>query len=217
MAVMQAWQIVIAACCRVYNECQLWAECPDHKQLQDHMLLPSMRLFYLLPFTKNKLQKNGCLWCISLQGVSHSHCRILSPFTFTLLNPVPSQNWMVAYLGYTLRMKPLFCGWPVMVHDMHTRRRSLQEPGKQQHLAFATSCNWQNWNCVTFFYFLSVVCLQLHYVLNEYEWMNVTDRWTCCLQLSHALAQWSVTVSKISLHISLFTHIFNFSGQFLLN
>ena len=28
------------------------------------------------------------------------------------------------YLGYTLRMKTLFCGWPVMVHDTHTRRRS---------------------------------------------------------------------------------------------
>jgi len=42
----------------------------------------------------------------------------------TLSNPVPWQNWMVAYLGYTLRMKTLFHGWPVMVHDTHTRRRS---------------------------------------------------------------------------------------------
>jgi len=30
----------------------------------------------------------------------------------------------IAYLGYTLRMKTLFRGWPVMVHDTHTRRRS---------------------------------------------------------------------------------------------
>jgi len=30
---------------------------------------------------------------------------------------------MAAYLGYTLQMKTLFRGWPVMVHDMHTRRR----------------------------------------------------------------------------------------------
>ena len=43
---------------------------------------------------------------------------------FTLSNAVPWQNWMAAYLGYTLRMKTLFCGWPVMVHDTHTRRRS---------------------------------------------------------------------------------------------
>jgi len=30
---------------------------------------------------------------------------------------------MVAYLSYTLRMKMLFHGWPIMVHDTHTRRR----------------------------------------------------------------------------------------------
>jgi len=41
----------------------------------------------------------------------------------TLSNPVPWQNWMVAYLGYTLRMRTLFCGWPIMVNDTHTRRR----------------------------------------------------------------------------------------------
>jgi len=41
----------------------------------------------------------------------------------TSSNPVPWQNWMAAYLGYTLRMKTLFCSWPVMVHDTHTRRR----------------------------------------------------------------------------------------------
>jgi len=41
----------------------------------------------------------------------------------TLSNPVPWQNWMAAYLGYTLRMKTLLRGWPVMIHDTHTRRR----------------------------------------------------------------------------------------------
>jgi len=30
---------------------------------------------------------------------------------------------MAAYLGYTLRMKMLFRGWPVMVNDTHTRRK----------------------------------------------------------------------------------------------
>jgi len=43
----------------------------------------------------------------------------------TLSNPVPWQNWMVAYLGYTLRMRTLFHGWPIMVNDTHTRRRRL--------------------------------------------------------------------------------------------
>jgi len=32
---------------------------------------------------------------------------------------------MVAYLGYTLRMRTLFRGWPIMVNDTHTRRRRL--------------------------------------------------------------------------------------------
>jgi len=41
----------------------------------------------------------------------------------TLSNTVPRQNWMAAYLSYTLQMKMLFRGWPVMVHDTHTRRR----------------------------------------------------------------------------------------------
>jgi len=43
----------------------------------------------------------------------------------TLSNPVPWQNWMAAYLSYTLWTKTLFRGWPVMVHDTHTRRRSV--------------------------------------------------------------------------------------------
>jgi len=43
----------------------------------------------------------------------------------TLSNPVPWQNWMVAYLGYTLRMRTLFRGWPIMVNDTHTRRRII--------------------------------------------------------------------------------------------
>jgi len=30
---------------------------------------------------------------------------------------------LAAYLGYTLRMRTLFRGWPIMVDDMHTRRR----------------------------------------------------------------------------------------------
>jgi len=42
----------------------------------------------------------------------------------TLSNPIPWQNWMAAYLSYTLRMKTLFRRWPVMVHDTRTRRRS---------------------------------------------------------------------------------------------
>ena len=42
----------------------------------------------------------------------------------TLSNPVPWQNWMAVYPGYTLQTKTLFPGWPIMVHDTHTKRRS---------------------------------------------------------------------------------------------
>ena len=41
---------------------------------------------------------------------------------------------MAAYLGYTLLMKTLFRGGPVMVNDTHTRRRRLKvkkEKGKK--------------------------------------------------------------------------------------
>jgi len=34
------------------------------------------------------------------------------------------QNWMAAYLCYILQMNTLFPGWPIMVHDTHTRRRN---------------------------------------------------------------------------------------------
>jgi len=42
---------------------------------------------------------------------------------------------MASYLGYTLWMNTLFCDWPVMVHDTHTRRRSEEgnlKPGLLQ-------------------------------------------------------------------------------------
>ena len=40
----------------------------------------------------------------------------------TLSNLVLWQNWMAAYLGYTLQTRTLFCGWPIIVNDTHTRR-----------------------------------------------------------------------------------------------
>jgi len=43
----------------------------------------------------------------------------------TLSNPVPWQNWMAVYLGYTRWMKTLFRGWPVMVHDMRTKEEEV--------------------------------------------------------------------------------------------
>ena len=69
----------------------------------------------------------------------------------TLSNPVPWQNWMVSYLGYTLRMRTLFRGWPIMVNDTHTRRRrsrlrTWRRARAWKLQAFATFLVWQS-NC----------------------------------------------------------------------
>ena len=52
-----------------------------------------------------------------------SHKLFICCTWLTLSSPVPWQNWIVAYLGYTLQMKTLFRGWPVMAHETHMRRR----------------------------------------------------------------------------------------------
>ena len=54
----------------------------------------------------------------------------------TLSTPVLWQSWMAAYLGCTVQMKTLFSGWPVMVHDTHTRRRLKMVPLKAWVLLF---------------------------------------------------------------------------------
>jgi len=53
-------------------------------------------------------------------------------------NPVPWQNWMAAYLGYTLRIKTLFRGWPIMVLDTHTRRRMKRKNFRYSRNFFLT-------------------------------------------------------------------------------
>ena len=53
--------------------------------------------------------------CLSVHDVPH--CRILSPW----------QNWMAAYLGFTLRMNTLFRGWPIMDLWFTTRIREEEE------------------------------------------------------------------------------------------
>ena len=68
----------------------------------------------------------------------------------TLSNPVLWQNWMAAYnIGYTLRMKTLFSGWPVMAHETHTRRRRL----------CTSTCRKP---CTSRCYFLYPKCAKIH-------------------------------------------------------
>jgi len=82
------------------------------------------------------LDTNPQLFCYLFIALSIIHCLKsaqksatqvcqVATVVITLSNPVPWQNWMAAYLGYTLRMRTPFRGWPVMVNDTHTRRRRL--------------------------------------------------------------------------------------------
>jgi len=78
-------------------------------------------------------------WSVSLwrdQTMSH---------IVKLSNPVPWQNWMAAYIGYTLRIKTLFRGWPIMVNDTHTRRRELTKLALKTWLIW-----WHNDDVQTF-------------------------------------------------------------------
>ena len=86
---------------------------------------PSATVVSAEPFSHG----TGTLRCLQKEMATYRHWSVLVARPrrcLTLSNPVPWQNWMVAYLGYTLRMKTLFRGWPDMVHDTHTRRRRLQ-------------------------------------------------------------------------------------------
>ena len=68
--------------------------------------------------------RTGTLRCLQKEMATYRLCACGETQTMpTLSTPVPWQNWMAAYLGYTLRMKTLFRGRPVMVHDTHTTRR----------------------------------------------------------------------------------------------
>ena len=73
-----------------------------------------------LLYTKSVSSVRYTLRCVRLTDTDLCPCgETQCP---TLSNPVPWQNWM-ACLDCTLQMKTLFRGWPVMVHDTHTRRR----------------------------------------------------------------------------------------------
>ena len=67
----------------------------------------------------------GTLQCLQKEMATYRHWSVSlwrDPDDVSLSNPAPWQNWKAAaYLGYTLRMKTLFRGWPVMVNDTHIR------------------------------------------------------------------------------------------------
>ena len=72
--------------------------------------------------------RRRCFVADQLRFMTHIREEVTWSQCPTLLNPVPWQNWMAAYLGYAPRMKMLFRGWPIMVHDTHMRRTDLVSP-----------------------------------------------------------------------------------------
>ena len=85
---------------------------------------------YFIVFLCTFVSKNGCNCPTAVPAEGNGDLQTLicalvarPRRCLTLSNPIPWQNWMAAYLGYTLRMRTLFRGWPIMVHDTHTRRR----------------------------------------------------------------------------------------------
>jgi len=96
--------------CRLHLTCQ--SNCTDRRTSTAHEHLQTALVIITL---------------CSIDSHSQSTSMSVIPLYYyllclTLSNPVPWQNWMVAYLGYTLRMT-LFRGWPIIVNDTHTRRR----------------------------------------------------------------------------------------------
>ena len=69
----------------------------------------------------------GCVlvsWCL-LSSSSSCPCGETQTMFQTMSNPpVPWQNWTAVYLGYTLWMKTLFRGRPVMTRIQEEKRRS---------------------------------------------------------------------------------------------
>ena len=64
----------------------------------------------------------GTLRCLQKEMATYRHwflctCGEIQTMSHTV------ESCPLTYLGYTLRMKTLFRGWPVMVRDAHTRRR----------------------------------------------------------------------------------------------
>ena len=82
------------------------------------------------------------LWCPAWVCLQTLICVLVARprRCLTLSNPAPWQNWMVAYLGYTLRMRTLFHGWPIMVNDTHTRRRRLLQHIMQTKATTIAKC-----------------------------------------------------------------------------
>jgi len=80
-----------------------------------------------------------------------------------IVDPVPWQHWMAAHLGYTLPMKTLFRGWPIMVHDTHSRIWEVEE---------VISLEWPHISNCCFMGIVQSACIHLHCTFSLHWWSS---------------------------------------------
>ena len=100
---------------------------------------------------------------------------------------------MAAYLGYALRMKTLFRGWPVMAHETHTRRRSYYwtptwSPTSEIQSLFFNPPPSMTWDLrILETHFLNPGAFHLVNTLRLSQVPDNTDHWTLFTAYDHIM------------------------------
>jgi len=81
---------------------------------------------------------------LNIEGLSAAKCCVNQSLAEKHHTDALWQSWMLAYPGYTLQIKTLFPGWPIMVHDMHMRRLVLISFKANTHFTVP----WRTEGCV---------------------------------------------------------------------
>ena len=88
---------------------------------------------------------------------------------------------MATYLGYTLRMRTLFRGWPIMVNDTHTRRRRRPQDKTAQGKQLKTAGHSNKFmNFVSFSFSSARVVI----TTSPIKWNEFNYLWTCPMECS---------------------------------
>jgi len=106
---------------------------------------------------------------------------------------------MAAYLGYTLRMRTLFRGWPIMVNDTHTRRRRLCCHYRRM-VIMAVSLKTPDRTS----YWLSIETITLNCLVFEEIAFYVTDKWTApTRKATIAIANGGLIISQFNVNLAI--------------
>ena len=99
-------------------------------------------------------------------------------------------NWMAACLSYTLRMRTLFRGWPIMVNDTHTRRMKCVKSLKVRWANFCPS---------------GVMLCTKTYKNRGEDIFETHCIWYCIRQKICNTLNWSFIVTPIKQHVNIET------------